>query len=79
MCIRDSFTTHAKKTLWECKFERGDGLLFGNEGHGSPDFVHKWLKDNRVCIPKGKDGLRSLNLAVSVGIGVYEAIRQTSL
>ena len=73
------FTTHAKKTLWECKFERDDGLLFGNEGHGSPDFVHKWLKDNRVCIPKRKDGLRSLNLAVSVGIGVYEAIRQTSL
>jgi len=29
-------------------------------------------------IPKRKNGLRSLNLAVSVGIASYEAIRQIS-
>lgn len=73
------FTTHAKKSLWECRFQDGDGLLFGNEGSGAPDFVHHWAKDSKACIPKAKLGLRSLNLAVSVGIGVYEAIRQTSL
>jgi tRNA(Leu) C34 or U34 (ribose-2'-O)-methylase TrmL len=51
-------------------------LLFGNEGKGAPDEIHQWAKTNRITIPKYKDGLRSLNLAVSVGIATYEALRQ---
>ncbi|MGY8713002.1 MAG: TrmH family RNA methyltransferase [Verrucomicrobiia bacterium] len=54
------------------------GLLFGNEGKGAPEEIHQWAGENRVTIPKYKDGLRSLNLAVSVGIATYEAIRQIS-
>ena len=68
-------TTHATKTIWESTFERGDGLIFGNEGKGAPKFVHDWV-DDRISIPKSKSTLRSLNLAVSVGIATYEAIRQ---
>lgn len=68
-------TTHAKETIWQTTFEKGDGLLFGNEGHGTPDFVHQWV-DKRIQIPKYNDQLRSLNLAVSVGIASYEALRQ---
>jgi tRNA (cytidine/uridine-2'-O-)-methyltransferase len=55
-----------------------DGLLFGNEGKGAPDEIHKWAEGHRVTIPRFHDGLRSLNLAVSVGIATYEAIRQIS-
>ncbi len=73
------FTTHAKKTLWDVKFAKGDGLLFGNEGRGTPDNIHLWAKENRVTIPNYSNGLRSLNLAVSVGIATYEAIRQITL
>ena len=59
------FTTHAEKTYWEASFRKGDGLLFGNEGMG-PSGVHEWVGSNKLRIPKHKEGLRSLNLAVSV-------------
>jgi len=68
-------TTHAENSIWETKFQHGDGLLFGNEGHGAPDKVHQAVS-NRIRIPKFKGNLRSLNLAVSVGIASYEALRQ---
>ena len=69
-------STHAEKSIWDTEFKGGDGLLFGNEGHGAPDFVHQWVKE-RIKIPKFQNGLRSLNLAVSAGIACYEALRQT--
>lgn len=72
------FTTHAEKTYWEASFRKGDGLLFGNEGHGAPSEVHEWVGTSKLRIPKHKEGLRSLNLAVSVGIATYEALRQVS-
>ena len=68
-------TTHAENSIWETKFQHGDRLLFGNEGHGAPDNVHQAVS-NRIRIPKFKGNLRSLNLAVSVGIASYEALRQ---
>jgi tRNA (cytidine/uridine-2'-O-)-methyltransferase len=69
-------TTHADKAIWDASFKAGDGLLFGNEGKGIPQEVHDWADDRRLQIPKQKTELRSLNLAVSVGIATYEAIRQ---
>ena len=68
-------TTHAEKNIWETEFRTGDGLLFGNEGHGAPEFVHQSV-DERIKIPKFKPNLRSLNLAVATGIATYEALRQ---
>ena len=73
------FSTHAKLSMWETSFKDGDGLLFGNEGHGVPPHVHEWFGIRKVSIPRMKNGLRSLNLAVSVGIATYEALRQISL
>ena len=70
-------STHATQTIWDVKFEKGDGLLFGNEGHGAPKFIHQWV-DSRLQIPKYNEKLRSLNLAVAVGIASYEALRQIS-
>jgi tRNA (cytidine/uridine-2'-O-)-methyltransferase len=72
------FTTHATKSFWDASFRKGDGLLFGNEGAGIPQEIHDWAGDQRLMIPKRKNDLRSLNLAVSVGIASYEAIRQIS-
>ena len=71
-------STHAKKSIWDASFQAGDGLLFGNEGGGVPADIHQWAGDQRLTIPKYSLDLRSLNLAVSVGISVYEAIRQIS-
>lgn len=69
------FTTRGATPLPDTRFEPGDTLLFGSEGSGAPDFVHA-RADCAVRIPLIAEA-RSLNLAVSVGIGVAEALRQT--
>ena len=69
------FTTRGAVPLSEAQFEAGDILLFGAEGRGVPDYVHA-RADLAVRIPM-KPGLRSMNVAVSAGIGLAEALRQT--
>jgi len=70
------FTTRALQSHWDTPFEDGDGLLFGNEGHGVPSALHTWAESRRVKIPQPNTKARSLNLATCVGIGAYEALRQ---
>jgi tRNA (cytidine/uridine-2'-O-)-methyltransferase len=69
------FTTRGGVRLPEASFEPGDTLLFGSESAGAPDFVHL-CADLSVRIPLAQ-GLRSLNLSVSAGIALAEALRQT--
>lgn len=69
------FTTHASIRLPDTRFEPDDTLLFGSESAGAPDFVHAGA-DLAVRIPLAA-GLRSLNLSVSAGIALAEALRQT--
>jgi tRNA (cytidine/uridine-2'-O-)-methyltransferase len=75
------FTTHATKSYWSVNYKRGDALLFGNEGHGCPEWLHQSIGDaRRVTLPRFNDQpLRSLNLATSVGIAAYEAMRQFAI
>jgi tRNA (cytidine/uridine-2'-O-)-methyltransferase len=70
------FTTAGGVRLPEARFEAGDILLFGSESRGVPEGVHQ-RANLRVRIPQ-VEGTRSLNLAVAAGIGVAEALRQTS-
>jgi tRNA (cytidine/uridine-2'-O-)-methyltransferase len=71
------FTTRGKRELWDVAFAPEDGLVFGNEGEGAPVWLHDELGDHaRVRIPQFHPLLRSLNLSTSVGIAVYEALRQ---
>lgn len=70
------FTTKSKKSYWDVQYEDEDGLVFGNEGHGVPEWLHNELSDNRLKIPHENAELRSLNLATSVGIATYETLRQ---
>lgn len=72
-------TTHATRTLWEADFQAGDGLLFGNEGSGCPQWLHEQIHPaRRIRIPSmSVDPLRSLNLSSAVAISLYEALRQT--
>lgn len=71
------FTTRGATPLPRARFLPGDTLLFGRESAGVPDAVHA-AADARVRIPMAA-GMRSLNLAVSAGIALAEAIRQTGL
>lgn len=69
------FTTKGATPLNDFAFRPDDTLLFGSESSGAPDFVHD-AADARVVIPIQPDA-RSLNLSVSAGIALWEAIRQT--
>jgi len=70
------FTTKAGKSFWDVPFADDDGLVFGNEGSGAPDWLHEELRDARVTIPHANPALRSLNLSTAAGIATYEALRQ---
>jgi tRNA (cytidine/uridine-2'-O-)-methyltransferase len=61
--------------LPQIAFQANDILLMGSESAGVPDDVHA-AADLRVRIPMAP-GFRSLNIAVSAGIAVAEALRQT--
>jgi len=69
------FTTKGGTRLHDAAFAPGDTLLFGSESAGAPDFVHA-RADLTVRIPL-RPQVRSLNLGVSAGIGLAEALRQT--
>lgn len=69
-------TTKSEKSFWAADFSDGDGLVFGNEGHGAPEWLHRELGPTRVTIPQKDPTLRSLNLSTAVGIATYEALRQ---
>jgi tRNA (cytidine/uridine-2'-O-)-methyltransferase len=68
-------TTRGAVDLWDARFAADDVLLFGSESAGVPDHVHA-RADLAVRIPL-QPGFRSLNVAVSAGIIVAEALRQT--
>jgi len=71
------FSTRGAQSLWDIEFAPEDGLVFGNEGEGAPDWLHDEIgAPARVRIPQFNPLLRSLNLSTSVGIAVYEALRQ---
>lgn len=69
------FTTRGATSLDAFAFRPDDVLLFGSEPSGAPEHVHA-AADARIVIPIRPDA-RSLNLSVSAGIALWEAIRQT--
>lgn len=68
-------TTKSKKPYFEAKFQAGDFLFFGSESFGLPENLMNLNPQNKINIPMKSCG-RSLNLATSVGIISYEALRQ---
>ena len=69
------FTTRGAATLQTVAFEANDILLFGRESAGVPDEVHA-AADVRVRIAL-MPNVRSLNVSMSAGIALWEALRQT--
>jgi tRNA (cytidine/uridine-2'-O-)-methyltransferase len=69
-------TTKTTRSFWDVRYEEGDGLVFGNEGAGAPDWLHTELHEMRITIPQANPGLRSLNLSTAAGVACYEALRQ---
>ncbi|MGI8882983.1 MAG: tRNA (cytidine(34)-2'-O)-methyltransferase [Pyrinomonadaceae bacterium] len=73
------FTTKTKKSYAEWKFEKDDCLIFGRETRGLPEELLEKNRERCLTIPMPNEKVRSLNLATSVGIVLYEALRQIGL
>jgi tRNA (cytidine/uridine-2'-O-)-methyltransferase len=68
-------TTKTNKPYFDAEFKEGDFIFFGSETAGIPESILNQYKAQNITIPMTKEG-RSLNLAISTGIVLYEAIRQ---
>lgn len=73
------FTKFAQRSLYSAKFSPGDYLMFGKETTGLPaEIQENEPKEQLLRVPMpGQDIVRSLNLAGTVHIALYEALRQT--
>lgn len=72
------FSTRASRPLWDAPLgTSGDVVLvFGRETGGLPAALHERYRDRFVGMPILSPHVRSLNLSTSVGIAVYEVLRQ---
>lgn len=70
------FSTKASASYTEWRFRDEDCLVFGPETRGLPDEILEAHSGSCLRIPMANPAVRSLNLATSVGIALYEAIRQ---
>ena len=71
-----AFTGHTSAHFQDVRYEDTDVLLFGREDTGLPEWVlehPRITKSVRIPMLKGR---RSLNLANSASIAIYEAWRQ---
>ncbi len=69
------FTTKTLRAYWTEQFADGDYLVFGRETRGLPESLLAANAERCLTIPMRPEA-RSLNLATSAGIVLYEAIRQ---
>ncbi len=72
------FSTKAAMRLWDAPLGAADDvvLIFGRETGGLPPELHDRYRDRFVGMPILSPLVRSLNLSTSVGIAVYEVLRQ---
>lgn len=71
-----AFTGHAKTYYSDISYKDGDGLLFGPEPTGLPEAAMSHPRVTERVRIHMRPGLRSLNLANSASIALYEAWRQ---
>jgi tRNA (cytidine/uridine-2'-O-)-methyltransferase len=71
------FSGHARRSYLDVEFTLGDALVFGKESVGLPPALLEERTDQVIGIPM-PGSVRSHNLANSVSIAVYEALRQNN-
>lgn len=70
------FSTKTDRVIWDCPYEKDACLVFGNEGSGLPSEFYETYKEKIYTIPMPGEFTRSLNLANSVSISLYEGLRR---
>jgi tRNA (cytidine/uridine-2'-O-)-methyltransferase len=71
-------STKATRLLWDAEFSQDADvvLIFGRETAGLPADLHDRYGERFFRLPMLTTTVRSLNLSTSVGIAVYEVLRQ---
>ncbi len=69
-------TTKTSKSYTDAKFKKGDFLIFGKETKGLPEDILDLYADRCFTLPMENPNIRSLNLAMTAGIVLYEALRK---
>ncbi len=70
------FTCGGPSLYTEPSYQAGDVLVFGCESRGLPQDLLTAHAGRVLTVPMKPKGVRSLNLATTVGIVLYEALRQ---
>ncbi|MFN7917027.1 MAG: tRNA (cytidine(34)-2'-O)-methyltransferase [Vicinamibacterales bacterium] len=72
------FSTRGTVPVWDAQLAASDDvvLVFGRETAGLPDAVLAHHADRVVTLPMSSPLVRSLNLSTSIGVAVYEVLRQ---
>ncbi|GLI34025.1 tRNA (cytidine(34)-2'-O)-methyltransferase [Desulforhabdus amnigena] len=73
------FSAHARRPYYEFQFLPGDCLVFGAEAKGLPCELLESDPDRVLKIPLDRTRVRSLNLATTVGVALFEALRQLAV
>jgi tRNA (cytidine/uridine-2'-O-)-methyltransferase len=69
----------AERSIWDVSFPARVVLLFGSETSGFSPAIREGRRDRLVSVPMKDGSIRSLNLSTTVGIAVYEVLRQRRL
>ena len=72
------FSARATQSLWDAPLDTQHGavLIFGSESNGLPAELHERYRERLFGMPILSPDVRSLNLSTSVGIVLYEMLRQ---
>ena len=70
------FTTKVERLYTDVSYRPGDYLIFGKETKGLEEKIIDLYRERCATIPMVNPNIRSINLAMSAGIVLYEAIRQ---
>jgi len=70
------FSTKSSVPFSEFNFRESDCLVFGPETRGLDEHLIRENPETSLTIPMPNTAVRSLNLANSVAIALYEALRQ---
>lgn len=72
------FTTKSPRKYTSEQFKSGSYLIFGKETKGLPEDTLSLYHERCYTLPMPNPHIRSLNLAMTAGIVLYEALRQCS-
>ena len=70
------FSTKTERSFWECPYEKNSFLVFGSESKGLDKTMYEKYQNQLYTIPMTGKFHRSLNLACSTGIILYEGLRR---